>query len=142
MYLVLHELLIIPKIHCFVLPSIIVLNKPLQATNYAQKCLLNCLIVCLGHYSWKILVTKLLGCSSFSFMLVQVILTFKAMRYKFPGSHQACYNVFFSCEMAENTTRNALFKVCEGLLLPVFNSERKPPLSRSLPVRKCNTGFI
>ena len=48
---------------------------------------------------------------------------------------------FFSCEMAENTPRNALFKVCEGLLLPVFNSERNPPLSRSLPVRKCNTGL-
>ena len=67
MYFVIHKLFIIPEMRCNVLPRISILNKPLQATNYAQKYLLNCFMVFLGHYSLKILVTKLLGCSLFLF---------------------------------------------------------------------------
>ena len=34
--------------------------------------------------------------------------------------------VFFNCDMALNTVRNAWFKVCGESLRPVFNPEKKP----------------
>ena len=40
--------------------------------------------------------------------------------------------MFFSCETTVNT----------AVTLPGFDPERKPTSRKSLPVRKCNTGFI
>ena len=40
--------------------------------------------------------------------------------------------VFFNCEMALNTARNAWFKVCGELLRPVFNVEKKPTFGQKL----------
>ena len=50
--------------------------------------------------------------------------------------------VFFSCKTAVNMARKAWFEVCGKSLCTVFNPERNLPLSKSLPVRKRNTGFI
>ena len=50
--------------------------------------------------------------------------------------------VFFSCETAVNTARKAYFEFYWVPLRMVFNPERNLPLSKSLPVRKLNTGFI
>ena len=46
--------------------------------------------------------------------------------------------VLYSCEMAVNTTR----KPGGDLLGLVSTQKRNPPLSKSLPVCKCSTGFI
>ena len=50
--------------------------------------------------------------------------------------------VFFRCEMSGNTARKAGFKVCGEMLCPVYNSKKKPAFEKSLPISKCNTGFI
>ena len=60
------ELLGFPKIRYWVLPRMY-LNYCSKTTHYAQKYLLNCFIVFLSYYSFKILSAKPLGCSSFLF---------------------------------------------------------------------------
>ena len=81
-------ILVIPKILCYVLPRISILNEPLQTTNYTQKSLLNCFIVCQGYYLLKNSCNKVPGLL-FIFVHIYVWVTpiYKTTRYAFPGSH-------------------------------------------------------
>ena len=109
-----------------------------QTTNYRQKYLFNCLIVCLWHNSHNeasglLFIYACISTGHTHFENNKVHISWEPKR---PAM------LFLSSEMTKKPTRKAWFKVCGELLCQVFNSEKNLPLSKSLSVCKCTRGFI
>ena len=122
MYLVIHKLLVITKIHCYLLLRVSkVLKNKLRAEMYYQL--------------YYILSRALLfenSCSKVSgllFMFVRASTLSKQRDMHFLGATRPAM-VFFSCEMAENTTRNAGSKFVKS------RSTRFSTQKRNLPLKK------
>ena len=134
MYFKIRKLLGFPKMHFF--KALLYLNNCSKTTHCTQKYLLDCFIVFLS-YSFKILPAK------HPFAQVWVTSTFQTTRYVFPGCLWDLRSmVFFSCIMPEKSTSKAGLEVCEWLLQQVLDSERNLLSRQSLPVQKCNIGFV
>jgi len=60
----------------------------------------------------------------------------KQQKHTFLGSHKMCYGVFSVVKQQKKLIGKPALRVA------LASQKRNPPLSRSLPVRKCNTGLI
>ena len=108
------------------------LNYCSKTTHYARNYFLDCFIVFLQCYSFKVLPAKPLGCSSGHAHSQN-----DEIRIAWRPS-----TLFFGSKMPEKSTRKAGFKIYGCLLRLVFNWERITPSKESLPVRECNIGFV
>ena len=129
MCLIIYELLVIAKIHFYLLlrvSKVLKTNKLRAEMSYQL------------YYSLPRALFFENSCSQVSglfFMFVCASTLSKQWDMHFLGATRPAM-CFFSCEMAKNTTRNV--EVCEESLHPVFNSEKKPTFEKNLPVRECN----
>ena len=88
----------------------------------------NIFIVGLSNYSMKILLGKPPGCSSFLFVYIRVMATYKATKCTFPGSLKGLPRCFSVVECQKSSLGQLDFKSAHQ----VFDWEKKPTFKPKL----------
>ena len=131
-YFIIHESLVIPKIHCYMHCHFEQTTKLWTELTYQL------------FYSLSRVLFFKNPCSKTSGLLLIFICVstghayFQNNEICIPGSPKC----LLRCIQLKNTTRKAGFKVCGKLLHPFFNSEKKPAFEQKFICVQCNTGII